>query len=135
LSLIPREVRVVVEARHDSWFVDRVQSVLLAHGAALCAADRRSRVQGPLWDTAEFAYVRLHEGTGPESCYGGTALHTWLARIVDAWPDRDTYVLFNNDRAACAVRNAARLAVVARNAGVPCSRATPGDGFLSRRAG
>jgi uncharacterized protein YecE (DUF72 family) len=125
LSLVPLGQRIVVEPRNPSWFNDAVQEVLASRGAVLCAADRQSRIVSPLWDTADWAYVRLHEGTAaPRPCYGDAALGHWLSRIVDTWGDRDVFVFFNNDQRACAPANAARLQELARRGGVQtvCSR-------------
>jgi uncharacterized protein YecE (DUF72 family) len=125
LGSVPKGVRVAVEPRHPSWLTKRIEGVLTEHGAALCAADRRSQLQVPVWRTAPWGYVRLHEGGAiPRPCYGDTALRTWLDRIVETWGADDTYVLFNNDAHACAVKNASRLATLAGRAGVACSRAS-----------
>jgi uncharacterized protein YecE (DUF72 family) len=107
LACFPRDVRVAVEPRHDSWWTDEVQDVLRARGAALCWADRLSRPQNPLWRTAGWGYVRMHQGrAGVE--YGETALRTWAARLREAgW--QDVYVYFNNDPGGAAVRNARRF--------------------------
>jgi uncharacterized protein YecE (DUF72 family) len=101
---------VAVEPRHDSWWTDEVRAVLERQRAALCWADRGGRPLTPLWRTAGWGYVRLHEGTAsPRPSYGRSALGSWLDRIDDAWPGArrgDVYVYFNNDRGAAAVRNA-----------------------------
>ena len=122
--------RVAVEFRHDSWFVDEVRSVLEAHGAALCLADRKSKAVSPMWRTAEWGYVRFHEGTAsPRPCYGKAALDSWARRLADTWgPDADVYVFFNNDPRACAVRDAAVFAQLAEKAGLPTSRVTADAG-------
>lgn len=118
--------RVAVEFRHDTWFTDEVRSVLESHGAALCLADRRSRTVSPLWRTAEWGYVRFHEGTAsPRPCYGRAALDGWARRLAETWgPDADVYVFFNNDPRACAVRDAATFARLAEGAGLATSRVT-----------
>ncbi|MFC4120120.1 DUF72 domain-containing protein [Nonomuraea zeae] len=111
LSCFPAGVRVAVEPRHVSWWTDEVREILRAHAAALCWADRRGRPQGPLWRTADWGYVRLHEGRAGFA-YGETALRTWARRIGEAgWPD--AYVYFNNDPGGAAVRNATRFATLA----------------------
>ncbi|MDQ1381251.1 MAG: hypothetical protein QOJ71_1970 [Actinomycetota bacterium] len=117
-------VRVAVEPRHPSWFCDEVRSVLEAHSAALCLADRGSRMITPLWQTADFTYVRLHHGRSrPASCYGARALKTWVARLADAFgPSIDGYVYFNNDAHGCAVDNATTLARAATRAGLEVGR-------------
>ncbi|MEU2433040.1 DUF72 domain-containing protein [Streptomyces sp. NPDC007861] len=108
LACFPARVRVAVEPRHDSWWTDGIESVLTGHGAALCWADRGSRPVTPLWRTAEWGYVRFHEGRAePWPRYGRRALTTWAGRIADAWPDRaDVFAYFNNDPGGAAVRDA-----------------------------
>ena len=66
---------------------------------------------GPLWRTADWAYVRLHHGRGlPPPCYGRGALRAWSQRLRELWEsDADAYVFFNNDGQACAPRDAARF--------------------------
>jgi uncharacterized protein YecE (DUF72 family) len=102
--------RVAVEMRHPSWQADEVRQVLESHNSACCWTDRRGR-QEPRWRTADWGYVRFHEGTAaPRPCYGDAALKS-AAREILAVFDRyeDVYVYFNNDQGACAVRNARRL--------------------------
>ncbi len=119
--------RVAVEFRHDSWFIDEVRSVLESHGAALCLADRQSKTVSPMWRTAEWGYVRFHEGTAsPRPCYGRAVLDAWARRLAETWgPGSDVYVFFNNDPRACAVRDAAVFARLAEAAGLSSSRVTP----------
>jgi len=107
LEAFPRSDRVAVEFRHDSWFVPEVRSVLERHGAALCLVDRKG-MRTPRWRTADWGYVRFHQGRGlPPSCYGRTALATWVDVIADVWPrEADVFVYFNNDAFGCAVRDA-----------------------------
>jgi uncharacterized protein YecE (DUF72 family) len=108
LACFPGDVRVAVEPRHRSWWTAEVREVLAARGAALCWADRLSRPQNPLWRTADWGYVRMHQGlSGAE--YGDAALRTWARRVREAgW--EDVYVYFNNDLGGAAVRNARRFA-------------------------
>jgi uncharacterized protein YecE (DUF72 family) len=121
LSAFPRGARVAVEPRHESWWTDEVRAVLERRGAALCWADRRGHPVTPLWATAGWGYVRLHEGTAsPRPAYGRAALSTWLDRITTAWPpDQDIYFYFNNDPGGAAVRNARTLRRLATNRGLP----------------
>ena len=122
---IPPGQRVAVEFRHPSWFVDECRSVLERHGAALCLVDRRGP-RPPIWRTAEWGYVRFHEGTGrPWPCYRPASLASWVEQMVELWPEAtsDTiYAYFNNDTGASAVRDAHQLALAAGRAGVPASR-------------
>ncbi len=115
LAACPPGTPLAVEPRHPSWWSDEVRDVLTRHHAALCVADRRSQLRTPLWRTAGWGYVRLHEGLAhPRPCYGDDALRAWAQRIDATWGrDEEVYVFFNNDAEACAPRNAARLAEVA----------------------
>ncbi len=121
LRAFPRTARVAVEPRHPSWWTDEVRLVLERHGSALCWADRGGRPVTPLWRTAEWGYVRLHEGrASPRPSYGRSALASWLDRTADAWPEpgADVFVYFNNDHGGAAVRNARTLVRMARHRGV-----------------
>ena len=60
----PRGLRVAVEMRHESCWTEEMRKVLTGRGAALVWADRGGRAQAPLWRTAGWGYLRLHEGSG-----------------------------------------------------------------------
>lgn len=124
LREFPRRWRVAVEFRHTSWYTEEVAAILRSHEAALCVTDRRGRPLQPLWRTASWGFVRLHEGRAtPVPCYGETALRSWVARIAELWPDdADVHVFFNNDPRGCAVRDAVRFAGYAAAAGLRPSR-------------
>jgi uncharacterized protein YecE (DUF72 family) len=111
LAAFGGRVRVAVEPRHASWWTGEVEAILRAHGAALCWSDRRGRPVAPLWRTADWGYLRLHEGRAmPWPRYGRQSLRTWRDRIRDAWgPDAEAYVYFNNDQHAAAPHDAAHL--------------------------
>ena len=118
-------LRVCVEFRHESWWTEPVRELLREHDAATCWSDRRGRPAGPLWQTASWGYLRLHEGAAhPWPHYGRQALRTWLHRIADTWPpESDVFAYFNNDQNAAAPADAAALAALADRAGWPA--ATP----------
>jgi len=124
LERFPREVRVAVEPRHESWWTGAVRAALERHGATLCWADRRSRPITPLWTTADWGYLRLHEGRAtPRPRYGRTALASWVERIASSFAaDAPVYVYFNNDHGAAAIADALTLATLARRTGRPVSR-------------
>jgi uncharacterized protein YecE (DUF72 family) len=119
LRRFPRSVRVAVEPRHASWWTDRVRRILERHGAALCWADRRGRPVTPLWQTADFLYLRMHEGRAqPRPRYGRTALTSWVQRLGRT----DGYVYFNNDPGGAAVLDAELFARIAQHHGLQPSR-------------
>jgi uncharacterized protein YecE (DUF72 family) len=125
LAEFPPQVKVAVEPRHESWWVPAVADTLGRRRAALCWADRLGRPVTPLWRSADWGYLRLHEGRArPRPGYGRQALNTWLDRITDAFgADRDVYVYFNNDPGGAAVRDAVTLAGLARRRGLAVTRA------------
>ena len=124
----PGRLRVAVEPRHESWWTDEARQVLAAHNAALCWADRRGRPVSALWRTADWGYLRFHEGSAhPWPRYGPQALRTWADRIAGTWPEGgDVFAYFNNDQRGAAVRDAAAFAGVARQAGL-ATIAVPGS--------
>jgi uncharacterized protein YecE (DUF72 family) len=111
LRCFPPGVRVAVEPRHPSWWSPECRSVLESAGAALVWADRRSRPVAPLWRTADFGYLRLHEGSArPWPHYGPAALRAWARRLAEVFPgEEDVFVYFNNDPNAAAPADAQRL--------------------------
>jgi len=133
LALFPREVRVAVEPRHPSWWTYEIRGVLERHAAALCWADRGGRPVTPLWRTANFGYLRMHEGrAAPAPRYGRAALGHWLRRIADAYGDGvPAYVYFNNDPGGAAVVDAAAMAAAAGRMGLDVSR-TPATNPAAR---
>ena len=129
LALMPAGVRVAVEFRHASWYTAEVRALLERYNAALCLADRHSRVLTPDWRTSDWGYVRLHEGAAtPHPCYGRTSLEAWTRRIAGTWDaDAEVYVFFNNDGRGCAIRDARTFALAAARAGLSPTRVPPAD--------
>jgi uncharacterized protein YecE (DUF72 family) len=111
LGQFPPGVRVAVEPRHPSWWSDPVRRVLAARGAALCWADRAGRPVTPLWRTADWGYLRFHEGPAspaPWPRYTDRCLSDWADRAARAWPGSGpVYAYFNNDQGGAAVLDAA----------------------------
>jgi uncharacterized protein YecE (DUF72 family) len=127
LARFPASIRVAVEFRHPSWFTDDIRRLLVDHAAALCLADRRG-VRTPLWRTADWTYLRFHEGRAqPRPAYGRAALAAWARRLADGWPaaGEDCFVYFNNDWLGCAPRDAARFARQVERVGLRPSRVPP----------
>jgi len=109
LARIPRDIRVTVEFRHDSWLDDRVFDILERHRAAYCVMSGAG-LPCVLRATTDFVYLRMH-GPDQEHLYAGSYsdddLRWWGDRIRE-WEgqDREVYVYFNNDGEGHAVRNA-----------------------------
>jgi uncharacterized protein YecE (DUF72 family) len=123
LAEFPADIRVAVEFRHDSWYVDEIRELVAAHRAALCLVDRRGPLT-PVWRTTDWTYVRFHEGrASPPPCYGPAALATWASRLADMWSaGEDAWVYFDNDALACAPRDAAMFGAAVERAGLQPTR-------------
>lgn len=130
LAAFGGRVRVAVEPRHASWFVDDVRAVLTERAAALCVADG-GPVDMPAWRTTDWTYLRFHGGTGrPRSCYKRQELADLAAHLLDEGdPTEDAYCFFNNDTLGCALRDGRVFADLAERLGrevtrVPTAAAT-----------
>lgn len=123
LSLFAPEVRVAVEFRNPTWFTDQTKELLQRRRAALCLADSPKREQ-PAWKTAEWGFVRFHEGSGRYAPgYERDELQRWIALIAETFgATADVYVYFNNDAAGYAIRDAITFAELAETAGLRPSR-------------
>src|SRR5579871_5553374 len=123
-----RGLRVAVEFRDDSWYTDEVRELLTEFGAALVLADSPRRRQ-PFWRTADWGFVRFHEGRAtPRPCYGERALATWAERLAEMWSaGDDVFVFFNNDTRACALRDAIVFSGLCRRAGLRPTRVPDPD--------
>jgi uncharacterized protein YecE (DUF72 family) len=123
LAAFQGAVRLAVEPRHPSWFVDDVRAVLEQRKAALCLADG-GPVEMPLWRTTDWVYVRFHGGSGrPRTCYRRSELDTWTDRLTHQWSAaEDIYCFFNNDTHGCALRDARWLADACSRVGRSVSR-------------
>ncbi|OIK03857.1 DUF72 domain-containing protein [Streptomyces monashensis] len=124
LARFPSGTRVAVEPRHASWWTSEVRQVLSARGAALCWADVQAHPTTPLWRTADWGYVRFHEGRAhPWPRYGRRCLDTWVDRVATTWSDaRDVYAYFNNDPGGAAVADAVTFGRAAQRAGLTVTR-------------
>ncbi len=110
LSTLPRGMKHVFEFRHQSWLDERVFEALHKYNIGLCVFNMPS-LTCPLVATADFAYVRFHGSTGLySSCYTDEELAEWARRLADLAANlKATYIYFNNDAEAFAVRNAKTL--------------------------
>ncbi|HMC71074.1 MAG TPA: DUF72 domain-containing protein, partial [Mycobacteriales bacterium] len=91
--------------------------------AALCWADRHGAIT-PLWRTADWGYLRFHEGKyDPWPFYTEAELAEWVDRIVETYPtNEDVYVYFNNDPGTAAIDNAITFAAALRDRGREVTR-------------
>jgi uncharacterized protein YecE (DUF72 family) len=105
-----KNVKSVLEVRHESWLDDEVFDILKEANWSLCFADwPRLTVEEPV--TADFIYVRRHgPGSLYSSCYTEEMLKRDASRISE-WlkKDMEVYVYFNNDAYGYAIKNALRL--------------------------
>lgn len=127
LRAFPPGLRIAVEPRHESWWNDEVRAVLENHGAALCMADRGEKPLTPIWKTADWTFLRFHQGYGkPIPCYRKKALVPWVERLTNEWgTGADSYVFFNNDPRACALRDAIWFHDLMEEAGHTVTRVPP----------
>ena len=124
LTEFPDSVRVAVEFRHPSWFTPETKSLLEAHGAACCLADRNGEPVTPLWRTADWSFVRWHHGLSrPVPCYRRKDMTEWAERIAGSWSrEEDVYAFFNNDPRGCALRDAHVFAEEVQGVGLTPTR-------------
>lgn len=124
LAAFPKGTRVAVEFRNSSWYTDAVRQMLTEFDAALCLADRRGESLTPLWKTASWGYLRLHEGEGGgyRARYADSALDRWAGTVADLHGENDCFVYFNNDGEAAAIHDAVRFAKLAAGRGLVCTR-------------
>jgi uncharacterized protein YecE (DUF72 family) len=95
------------EFRHESWFAPEVYELLRQHGVALVIGDTPKRPFQAHELTADWTFIRFHEGTrGRYSNYSNSELEEWAQRIERFAAQGDVYVYFNNDWNGYAVRNA-----------------------------
>jgi uncharacterized protein YecE (DUF72 family) len=128
-------LRIAVEMRHESCWTDEMRQVLTDREATLVWADRGGSPIAPLWRTADWGYLRLHEGSAqPWPRYRRTELTAWEKRLSAKWAaGQDVYVYFNNDPGGAAIYDAVAFAAIAREAGhtvtgTPAEVPPAGDG-------
>jgi uncharacterized protein YecE (DUF72 family) len=107
LNVLPRELKHVIEFRHESWLVDEVFDILRQYHAGLCVFDMPA-LTSPLLATADFAYIRFHGSDSLySSCYTDNELSDWAHSIAELAENLDSvYIYFNNDVQGFAVSNA-----------------------------
>lgn len=92
LSLVPNDLRVAFEFRHESWHAPEALDLLRQHGAALCIADFGDKTT-PLEATSRHGYFRLRD-----EGYEVADLDRWAERIADRAADwDDVFVFFKHE--------------------------------------
>lgn len=110
LSNLNDDFRYAFEFRDRSWINQSTFALLSAHGVAFCIYELDGFLS-PKEVTADFVYVRLHGPGGPyQGSYDARVLSGW-AGAFSTWSRQglDVYCYFDNDQAAYAAENAARL--------------------------
>jgi len=102
LAEAPKATPIAVEFRHNSWFGDKLNSLLSQYNAALCVADTED--MKPVFErTADFSYVRLRR-----SKYTEGELKEWSDRLLKSAAGlEDCFVYFMHDEAGDAANGAA----------------------------
>ena len=110
LSTLPSEYQHVIEFRHESWIDEGVFDILRRHNVGLCVFDMPG-FGSPLVATSDFAYIRFHGSEGLYSSpYSNEELAQWAERIGRLGQSiKASYIYFNNDAEAFAVKNAMTL--------------------------
>jgi uncharacterized protein YecE (DUF72 family) len=131
LRILPRRVKPAFEFRQESWERDDVYEALDRAGAAWVLPDRPGwRV--PLVVTADWTYIRFHQGRRTHPGYAKDKLRTWADRIAGL-PTDEAWIFFNNDPLAAAPEDASTMTRLLARRG--CAVATPApDGVDTPRS-
>jgi uncharacterized protein YecE (DUF72 family) len=107
LSILPQEMKHVIEFRHESWFTEEVYDILRRHHTGFCAFDM-PKLTSPLLTTTNFAYIRFHGSDSLySSCYTDEELAKWAKKITELAQNlKAVYIYFNNDVQGYALKNA-----------------------------
>jgi uncharacterized protein YecE (DUF72 family) len=89
LELVPAEIPVAFEFRHESWDDDAVRTALAAHDAAYVVADNDGTLPAALPAAAGWAYLRLRAAE-----YSPARLRAWRKLLT---PFERAYVFFKHE--------------------------------------
>ncbi len=110
LDLLPGDLQHVIEFRDQSWHCDEVFKLLSKKGVGFCVISLPD-FPCPRLITGPIVYVRMH-GVDIKygDNYGEEQLQDWAGWVVSFLErGHDTFVYFNNDAHAYAVKNAWEL--------------------------
>jgi uncharacterized protein YecE (DUF72 family) len=94
LDLMPGDIPVAFEFRHETWLEPDVIDELRGRGAALCLADTEESPIEDLTVTAPFGYVRLRK-----PAYSDAQLKSWAAKMKGAGWEK-VFVFFKHEEDA-----------------------------------
>jgi uncharacterized protein YecE (DUF72 family) len=104
LKVVPLDMRIAVEFRHESWLVDETFEMLAACSAAVCIADSAGRTT-PIRATARHGYFRLRD-----SGYTDRDLDWWASEVAARAAEwDDVYVFFKHEDEGTGPEFAARF--------------------------
>jgi uncharacterized protein YecE (DUF72 family) len=103
LDALPKDKRVAIEFRHDTWFDDEIFELLRKAGVALCVADTGEEPAAPLVATTDWGYLRLRRET-----FSDRELKAWVKRIQEQ-PWTDAYVFLKHEEEGIGPKLAARV--------------------------
>jgi uncharacterized protein YecE (DUF72 family) len=110
-----RNVRHVIEFRHESWFDNQTADLMSAARFAVCQSEAAA---WPIWNavTTDLVFIRLHGRKQTYvSNYGRPALKRWADRIrIWLSEGRTVHIYFDNDAKGYAPHNAQTLAKMLR---------------------
>ena len=91
LDLMPGDIPVAFEFRHESWFEDDALAELRERRVALCLADTEESPIDEITATAPFGYVRLRK-----PAYSDAQLKSWAKKMKEAdWSN--VFVFFKHE--------------------------------------
>jgi uncharacterized protein YecE (DUF72 family) len=103
LDALPKDKRVAIEFRHESWFDDEVFGLLRQAAVALCVADTGEEPVAPLVATADWGYLRLRREK-----FSDRQLKAWVKKIGEQ-PWTDAYVFLKHEEEGIGPKLAARV--------------------------
>jgi len=107
--------KLVLEARNESWFRDKVYSILKKYNIAVCLSNTGGKYPEELVKTADFSYTRLH---GPKELYASKYSLKQLKYYknqIDKLNCRENFVFFDNTMNGYAVKDALKFKEIIKN--------------------
>jgi uncharacterized protein YecE (DUF72 family) len=103
LKSLPKDAPSAIEYRNQSWFDDRIYSLMREHNVALCIAESDDLAVPEVF-TANFAYYRLRK-----SDYSDMEIDEVEQRLRAAAQERDVYAFLKHEETPEGAINARRL--------------------------